>query len=310
MAGIRPWLTLLRPPNLLTVPGDVLAGYLLAVGAAGGLVDLRLAGAAVVSLCFYAAGLLLNDWADAEVDRRERPERPVPAGLISENVVFLAGAGLVAAGLLLCLLIGRPVLIIGASLAVAIANYNLLTKGLVLIGAFNMGLCRALNLLLGASVAVGVEMSPLVMWGAGTLLVYVAAVSHLARREMAGRYFVVERWLPAIVLVAAFLLYLPLSPLIYWPSQVFLPLLFLLAAISAGRVAVQLPDRQGRTPGEGVRLPVPVPVLIGRLIGLLIPVQSAFIVGSGDQGWRLAFAAAVLALWPLKRWMAGYFYSS
>lgn len=310
MAVTRAWLTLLRPPNFLTVPGDVLAGYLLAAGAGAALADPRLLGVIAVSLCFYAGGLLLNDWGDADADRAERPDRPIPAGLVSGNTVFLWGAGLMGAGLLLCLLAGRPVLIVGASLAVAIANYNLLTKRLLLVGALNMGLCRALNLLLGAAVAVGANMPPLVLWGAGTLLAYIFAVTHLARREVGGRYFLVERWLPAMVLVAGFFLYLPLSPLIYRPAQILFPVLFLVTAVAAGRVAVRLPDRAGRTPNEGVELPVPVPALIGRLIGLLIPLQSAFIVGSGDAGWRMALAVAVLALWPVKGWAARYFYSS
>ncbi|MEA3189035.1 MAG: hypothetical protein QOD99_2865, partial [Chthoniobacter sp.] len=72
---LRTWLQLFRAPNLFTVPGDPLAGYLLVVrGSFNGAV-LPAIGA---SICFYAAGLLMNDLADFAEDRRERPERPLP----------------------------------------------------------------------------------------------------------------------------------------------------------------------------------------------------------------------------------------
>ena len=35
--------------------------------------------------CLYAAGMVLNDAFDAELDARERPERPIPSGRISRS---------------------------------------------------------------------------------------------------------------------------------------------------------------------------------------------------------------------------------
>ena len=32
---------------------------------------------------FYTAGMILNDVLDDDVDRRERPERPLPSGAVS-----------------------------------------------------------------------------------------------------------------------------------------------------------------------------------------------------------------------------------
>ena len=64
------WLQLLRAPNLLTVPGDPVAGYLLAMH--GGVPRMELLGAVLASLFFYCAGLLLNDVRDLDEDRRDR----------------------------------------------------------------------------------------------------------------------------------------------------------------------------------------------------------------------------------------------
>src|SRR5690625_7281539 len=66
---------LLRPPNFLTVPGDLFAGFFLAAGSVS-ILPLELLWVLLAGIFFYAAGLLLNDWADAAVDRIERPERP------------------------------------------------------------------------------------------------------------------------------------------------------------------------------------------------------------------------------------------
>ena len=54
------WLQLFRVPNLLTVPGDAMAGFLLAqaAGLSAARPHLRMALAAAVSLLIYAAGLL------------------------------------------------------------------------------------------------------------------------------------------------------------------------------------------------------------------------------------------------------------
>ena len=55
--------------------------------------------AAVVAL--YAAGMVLNDVCDVELDRRERPERPLPSGDVSVAAAALAGVALLAAGVAL-----------------------------------------------------------------------------------------------------------------------------------------------------------------------------------------------------------------
>src|SRR5260221_228220 len=95
---LRTWLQLFRAPNLLTVPGDPIAGYLLACF---GAVEEGLWPAIGASVCFYAGGLLLNDLADLAEDRRERPSRPLPSGAASPwTVEFVLAAGPTAGVLL------------------------------------------------------------------------------------------------------------------------------------------------------------------------------------------------------------------
>ena len=90
----------MRIPNLATAAADPLAGYLIVSQAR----DLAwppaacgLAVAAVVAI--YAAGMVLNDVCDLELDRRERPERPLPSGAIGVRAAVIVGVTLLAVGL-------------------------------------------------------------------------------------------------------------------------------------------------------------------------------------------------------------------
>jgi len=309
---VRAWLSLFRPPNFLTVPGDVLAGVFLAGGlawvAAPFGLDLFLL--VVSALLFYAAGLLLNDWADAAIDRLERPDRPIPSGAVARGRVLSVAVVLLLGGVGLCFWAGGAVVWVGVALALAIVNYNLLTKNLALVGPLNMGLCRGLSFLLGAAWAVGGEWPHLVWWGGGTLVLYIAAVTHLARREMGGRYFLVERWMPTGVVAGAFLAYPALSDLIHWSSQAGVALCFVLAFAGTGRTALLLPDRRGLIPGGEVAPSIPTPPLIGRLIALLLPLQAGLVVAAADGLVPLMTGALLLALWPVKKSLGRLFYAS
>src|SRR5438132_6940273 len=95
---LKAWLQLVRAPNLFTVPGDPLAGYLLA--SPGGA---RPSGALfcviAASLCLYTYGLVLNDLADLAEDRRDRPFRPLPSGAVNPRTAAQAASLLALAGL-------------------------------------------------------------------------------------------------------------------------------------------------------------------------------------------------------------------
>src|SRR6516225_6836668 len=99
-SALHTWLQLLRAPNLFTVPGDPLAGFLLATN---GHADTHLVFAIGASLCLYCHGLLVNDLADLAEDRRERPSRPLPSGAANVRTVLVVAIVLALVALLLCL---------------------------------------------------------------------------------------------------------------------------------------------------------------------------------------------------------------
>lgn len=177
------WLQLLRVPNFATVPGDVVAGFLLANGAAAA-PGRNLAAAAAASLCLYAAGLVLNDLSDLETDAKERPNRPLPSGRVGRTAAWAATALFFACGLLLCLAAGPSVFQCGLLLALLIVIYNQHAKKSAAAGPLVMGLCRGFNLLLGASL---VHVFPLRVWICAAIeALYIARVTSMSRQETQG----------------------------------------------------------------------------------------------------------------------------
>lgn len=175
-----------RVSNLPTVWTNVAAGTALS----GALLSpvLFLALALAFSL-FYVAGMYLNDAFDREIDARERPERPIPAGLVSARTVFAAGFGLLAAGWLLLVAIGYlpaegtgwrgP--LAGALLAAAILLYDAWHKGNPL-SPLLMGLCRLL-VYLGAGAAAAAALPPALLVAAGVALAYLIGLTYAAKEE-------------------------------------------------------------------------------------------------------------------------------
>ena len=86
-----------RVSNLPTVWTNALAG---AVLASGGAPDPGATLMAALALTlFYEGGMWLNDAFDADIDARERANRPIPMGEIGRNAVFAGGFAMLAGGI-------------------------------------------------------------------------------------------------------------------------------------------------------------------------------------------------------------------
>ena len=93
---LKPYLQLVRLPNVFTAAADSLAGWLL-VG--GGLAEPgRWLPLSAASMAIYAAGIALNDVFDYEIDLDERPGRPLPSGRVSRRFAAWLGGILLALG--------------------------------------------------------------------------------------------------------------------------------------------------------------------------------------------------------------------
>ena len=126
MSSAEAWLQIARISNTPTVVSDAVAGAVLVVAApdAGPVVQV-----AIAMAMLYTAGMVLNDVADAKVDRRERPERPIPAGAISPGLAIGVFCGLVGAALTLLAGQGVEPLLAGIGLVALIVVYDFWHKG-------------------------------------------------------------------------------------------------------------------------------------------------------------------------------------
>ena len=177
---LRAYLELVRPANVATALGDVLAGF-----AIGGLANPRaLPWLLVSSACLYAGGVILNDVFDRHLDAVERPERPLPSGRVGLGAAVVLGTGLLGAGVVVAMAAGQVTGQVAVVLAAAILAYDARLKRHALLGPLNMGLCRGLNLMLGMAAA---PASLGRYWFLALIpTAYIAGVTLLSRGEVSG----------------------------------------------------------------------------------------------------------------------------
>jgi hypothetical protein len=181
----------MRLPNVFTAMADVAMGFLFVQSTAVPWIPTRsdagaLAMLLAASSLLYIAGVVLNDVFDLEIDRRERPERPLPSGRVSLTAARWFGWILLVLGVIVGVGAGffvghlRPGMV-AALLAASILLYDVWLKRTPL-GPLAMGACRTFNVLLGIS-AINAPLYAEHWLVAGGIGVYVAGVTWFARRE-------------------------------------------------------------------------------------------------------------------------------
>ncbi|PXA03375.1 hypothetical protein DDZ13_11810 [Coraliomargarita sinensis] len=199
--SIHTHLSLARVSNLPTTWSNVLCATLLA----GGFQWSVFLGALVAISLFYIAGMYLNDWRDAEYDRKHRPERPIPAGKISRKAVLLFALTYFAVALAISVIMQPLSLLWTLGLILCITLYDLDHKNNSM-SPWIMGGCRALIYPWAASLT-GQPLS-VELWIAGAAAYsYTLGLTYIARG--AGK----TRSLKYILLICLFL------PAVLWGSQ-------------------------------------------------------------------------------------------
>jgi hypothetical protein len=231
----RAWLQLARVSNTPTVVSNAVAGAVLAsVSADVATVVL----VAVAMVLFYTAGMILNDLLDEEVDRVQRPERPLPSGAVSRSAALVAVIALFVVGLALLAVAGLEPFLAGLGLVGLIALYDAWHKA----NPFSpvlMGGCRALVYVV-AALAVA-EMVELEVWtAAAVLLLYIVGLTQVAKAEGGG---LLAAWPLAAVLAA-------IGYWVGWADSVWFVLL--LAAFAAWVIRALWLVRVPRRIGQGV----------------------------------------------------------
>ena len=185
---LRVWFDLARAGNFPSVASNVLAaGVLSATVAAPAwpenagfppLVPLLLAIAAACLV--YAGGATFNDVADAAFDRKHRPERAIPRGVVTRAGAAWVAGGQMAVGLGGLIALGAGV---GWTLALAatILAYDWIHKRWVGSVVLMAG-CRVLLACALASMPGGIFSPAFLLW-VTALFVYIVGLSLIARWE-------------------------------------------------------------------------------------------------------------------------------
>lgn len=222
-------LILMRPPNLPTAAADIIAGAAIAGVFASGwslsqelMLDLFLL--IFASVCLYAGGVVLNDVFDLKIDKKERPERPIPSGIVSLKAASLLGSSLLALGILLSFLCNFYAGLVSIALAGAILLYDSLAKHHVFFGPLTMGSCRGLNLLLGMCI---LGFPIMTTWIYIIIpIIYIFAVTLISRGEVHGNNKRNLVFSALLYLFVIFFISLSNLTIVYAPIQV-LPFLLL-----------------------------------------------------------------------------------
>jgi len=157
----------------------------------------------------YIAGIVLNDYFDIEIDRKERPFRPLPSGSVSKSTAMIIALSALAGANAISLTVGLASLATSLALTAMIIAYDYRLKHTAA-GPFAMGGSRFLNVLLGASPAIPAawlagNATPLAVaiFAGASLFVYVVAITMLSKKEVGSEKPSMIPFSIVFVLVAA-----------------------------------------------------------------------------------------------------------
>jgi 4-hydroxybenzoate polyprenyltransferase len=210
---VKEYLQLIRLPNVFTTPSNILAGYFAAVTtttAAAEADGVHLIALMVSSGLLYIAGIVLNDYFDIEIDKKERPSRPLPSGKISKGYALTIAIVALLIANIIALIVGPISLAISLALTLLIIAYDYQLKYSVL-GPFAMGGTRSLNVIFGASpVLLYIDNHSVAIVGvaAASLFFYVSSITILSKKEV-GK----ERPNSTLVILIVFGVILAIVPL-------------------------------------------------------------------------------------------------
>jgi 4-hydroxybenzoate polyprenyltransferase len=303
------WLQLLRLPNVFTAVADVAMGYLVTHGNLQPPNQFAMLVAA--SCLLYLSGMVLNDVFDADEDAREQPMRPIPSGRISLRAATLVGWAMLASGLLMGWVASvttrdlRPG-IIATLLAACIVLYDRVVKRTP-VAPLVMGACRALNVLLGMSLAplAAEAASPKVEWGtrAGWMIaagmgVYIVGVTVFSRTDArtSSRGHLIAG-LAVLLAAMSILATVPVftnnrPPLVVVQNGWFL-LWILLALITGRRCVAAIIDPS----------PLRVQTAVRHCVHSIIVLDAAVCVGYASPFWGFAVLSLIFPTVALAAWL-------
>ena len=182
----RAFLELIRLPAVFSAPADVVGALALVLFLGNTPIFLTVFMLTSVSLLLYISGMITNDIFDVEVDRIERPSRPLPSGRIKLFSAWCTALTMQVCALTLACLVSIETGLCALAVCLLTYLYNGVTKSNAF-GPFAMGLCRGGNFCLGLSILpnFGFEYGSWVP--CLVVILYVANITWVSRHEVGPR---------------------------------------------------------------------------------------------------------------------------
>lgn len=188
--SIKNYLLLIRLPNLFTLPSNILLGFILASTftlTISSIIQILML--VTISTLLYCVGLILNDLFDYEIDRKERPNRPIVSGKISRKIAIIIVTVFTAIALTLSLLVSVTTFSISVLLLAIIFGYDKYLKN-TNAGPFTIAAARLTNVILGTSANINnIDNFPqniILVFVLTITFVYVSLIGFLSRYEVQG----------------------------------------------------------------------------------------------------------------------------
>lgn len=180
----------MRPANIVTAFADVLAGASAAVGTMmvfdeiGFFSQPSLYWLIVSTLGLYGGGIVFNDVFDADLDKKERPERAIPSGRVTKFYASVLGTLLFTVGIISAFWVNNTAGLLAIGITLGALVYDSLAKHHIVFGPLVMGSCRGGNLLLGAAL---IPSSLSYLWPLAFIpVIYIASITLISRGEVHG----------------------------------------------------------------------------------------------------------------------------
>ncbi|MBI4834192.1 MAG: UbiA family prenyltransferase [Planctomycetes bacterium] len=172
-------LRLIRLPNIFTAISNVWAGMVVAGSVFPATAHIIFG--SVASAALYSGGMALNDYFDLKRDKKERPNRVLPSGVIKPSIALSFGILLLMAGIVCGFMISASAGVICSVIALSAFLYDSLFKRWFITAIIFMPLCRAFNWELGLNIG-GAFPKEFIIFPV-IIFIYIAITTALARLE-------------------------------------------------------------------------------------------------------------------------------
>lgn len=172
------YLQLVRFPGIFTAFSNILLGFFVVQN--NNFEWMSLYPLLITSGSLFLAGMALNDYFDFEIDKKERPNRPLPSGKIKKSYAFYIGICFLIIANISAIIVGIQTLVISLIMTGLILAYDKKIKSYNVFGILNLSSIRFLNVILGTTV-ISLNLENILY--ALPIAFFVAGISVLAKKE-------------------------------------------------------------------------------------------------------------------------------